>query len=103
MLHTKDERAGIIRYVYDFARKHGGRLEMPSRRCLTEAYESVWENPDMAWLDAVAKDEFLRYTVDEDGNARILRRYYSANNPSDGCPFGLGDEAAITEVWRGEE
>ena len=103
MLHPRDERAAIIRYVYDFVRKHGGHLEMPSRRCLTEEYESVWEHPDTDWLDRVAKDEFLRYTVDEEGRAHIFRRYYSANNPSDACPFGLGDEAVITEVWHGED
>ena len=27
----------------------------------------------------------------------------STKNPSDGCPFGLGDEAVITAIWREEE
>ena len=103
MLHSRDERAKIIRMVYGFTQSQGGHLEMPSRRCLTEEYETVWEHPDTKWLDASAKDEFLRYTVDGEGRAHIFRRYYSANNPSDDCPFGLGDEAVITEIWRAEE
>ena len=103
MLHSREERAKIIRSVYGFTRSQGGHLEMPSRRCLTEEYETVWKDPDTDWLDAVSEDEFLRYTVDGEGNAHIFRRYYSANDPSDACPFGLGDEAVITELWHTEE
>ena len=105
MLHTKEERAEIIRYVYDFIRNTDpcGHLEMPSRRCLTDEYETVWDSPDTAWLEQVARDEFLRFETDGRGRAHIFRRYYSANNPSDACPFGLGDEAVITALWREEE
>ena len=75
---------------------------MPSRRCLTEENETVWRNPDRDWLGRWAGDEFMRWTIGPDGSARILRRYYSANNPSDACPFGLGDEDAIVDIFHEE-
>ena len=100
MLHKKEQRAAILKYVYNFVRDHEGHLEMPSRRCLTEEYETVWDDPDTKWLDSITKSEVLRYALDEEGRAHIFRRYYSANNPSDNCPFGLGDEKTVTELWH---
>lgn len=86
------------------ARYPEGWVEMPSRRCLTEEREFLWEKPDLAWLDRVAKDEFLRYTVDESGRAAIRRSYYSANRNSPACPFGYGDEDVIRECFaRGNQ
>ena len=34
--------------------------------------------------------------------AHITRRYYSANTPSDACPFGMGDEDTITDIFHSE-
>jgi hypothetical protein len=53
-------------------------------------------------LEANAGDEFFTYTLDDAGTAHIARRYYSANTPSDACPFGMGDEDTITDIFHSE-
>ena len=102
MLQEKEERSRMLRYLHAFLKENhpNGHLEMPSRRCLTEENETVWRHPDRDWLEKYAQDEFMRWSFDPDGSARIRRRYYSANHPSDACPFGLGDEDTITELFR---
>lgn len=102
-LHDTDYRHRFLRYVWNWVKERypEGWVQMPSRRCLTEEVAFIWESPDTHWLDQVAKDEFLRYTLDEQGRAHIWRRYYSANRPSDACPFGYGDENVIRECFQG--
>ena len=94
-------RHAFLRYIWRWVndRYPEGWVQMPSRRCLTEEIEFLWEQPDAAWLDRVAKDEFLRYTLDSQGHAHIHRSYYSANRRSDACPFGYGDEDVIRECF----
>ncbi|MBR2288438.1 MAG: hypothetical protein IJ865_09335 [Clostridia bacterium] len=104
MLQTREERSRMLREIHTFLSQTdpGGHLEMPSRRCLTESYESIWLHPDIGWLEACREDEFLSYTLREDGAAVIRRRYYSANNPSSACPFGLGDEETIVRLFHSQ-
>jgi len=101
-LQRDEYRHKILRYVWDWvnSRYPEGWVQMPSRRCLTEDIPFLWEKPDSAWLDKVAKDEFLSYKLDGQGRAHILRSYYSANRRSDACPFGYGDEDVIAECFR---
>ena len=101
---SPERRAKFLHYIWDWvnARYPEGWVQMPSRRCLVDTVEFVWEQPDLAWLEQNAKDEFLTYTVDDRGAAQITRRYYSANTPSAACPFGMGDEDAITDIFHQE-
>jgi hypothetical protein len=41
--------------------------------------------------------------MQSDGSAKIDRLYYSANNPSDACPFGYGDEDVIAELIHAQD
>ncbi len=102
---SREERTEFLRYLWNWVTSHypKGFVEMPSRRCLGKAIEHIWEHPNTAWLDEVAKDEFLTYTLDEQGRAHIFRRYYSANNPSDACPFGFGEEDVIAECFHKQD
>ena len=101
-LQSADYRHRFLRYIWKWVndRYPEGWVQMPSRRCLTENIGFIWEHPDCAWLDAAAKDEFLSYSLDSEGRAHILRSYYSANNKSDACPFGYGDEDVIRECFQ---
>ncbi|GHU65803.1 hypothetical protein FACS1894184_02310 [Clostridia bacterium] len=94
-------RHAFLRYIWHWVRTRylEGWVQMPSRRCLTEEIEFIWDKPDTAWLHASAKDEFMRYSLDDQGKAHILRSYYSANRRSDACPFGYGDEDVIKECF----
>lgn len=105
MLQEQSERARMLHELHAFLREGfpNGHLEMPSRRCLTEENETIWRNPNRNWLERYAADEFMRWTIEPDGSARIRRRYYSANRPSDACPFGLGDEDTIAKIFHEEE
>lgn len=100
-MQTDEYRHQFLRYLWRWVRDRypEGWVEMPSRRCLTEEFSFIWENPDIEWLERVKKDEFLHYTVDEAGRAVIKRSYYSANRKSDACPFGYGDEDVIRECF----
>lgn len=100
-LQTQEDRHAFLRYIWRWVRDRypEGWVQMPSRRCLTEDIAFTWQEPDTAWLDRVAKDEFLTYTVDDWGQASILRSYYSANRRTDACPFGYGDEDVIRECF----
>jgi hypothetical protein len=98
-------RHKFIRYAWDWVNERypEGWVQMPSRRCLTEELPFVWNNPDTAWLDKAAGDEFLRYWLCDCGAAHMLRSYYSANNKSDACPFGYGDEDVIAACFKERE
>lgn len=100
-MQTDEYRHQFLRYLWRWVRDRypEGWVQMPSRRCLTEEFPFIWENPDIQWLEKVKKDEFLNYTVDEAGRAVIKRNYYSANRKSDACPFGYGDEDVIRECF----
>jgi len=104
-LQTREYRHQFLRYIWNWVRSRypEGWVQMPSRRLITEKVEFIWDNPDCVWLDQVAEDEFLNYTLDEAGNAHIRRNYYSANNQSDTCPFGYGDEDVIKECFAHPE
>ncbi len=104
-LLPKEQRHETLRAVSRYVRQaepHGW-VEMPSRRLITERVEHVWATPEVPWLQRVAKDEFLRFDLDEQGRAHIFRNYYSANRPSDACPFGFGDEDVIKECFQEAE
>lgn len=97
-----EERHVFLRKVHDFVRARGGYLEMPSRRCLTREVASIWKNPDPGRLELISRPEFLRYSLNGEGDAVIGRSYYNANRQSDACPFGSGDEDAIAAIWTDE-
>lgn len=101
-LLSPEQRAEKLRYLFHWIKERypEGWLEMPSRRLITEHIEHVWDTPDTAWLDKVAEDEFLRYSLDAQGRAHIFRNYYSANRPSAACPFGFGDEDTIRTLFK---
>ena len=100
-LQRDEYRHTFLRYIWRWVRDRykEGWVQMPSRRCLTENIAFVWDKPDTAWLDRVAKDEFLTWGPDHQGKAHILRSYYSANRRTDACPFGYGDEDVIKECF----
>ncbi len=100
-LQSTEYRHQFLRYIWQWVNEKypEGWVQMPSRRLITEKIPFVWEKPDTAWLDKVAEDEFLTYTLDDWGRARILRNYYSANRKTDDCPFGYGDEDVIKECF----
>lgn len=100
-LQSDEYRHQFLRYLWKWVndRYPEGWVQMPSRRCLADRISFVWENPDLEWLEKVKKDEFLTYTVDDQGRAHISRSYYSANRRTDACPFGYGDEDVIKECF----
>lgn len=101
-LQSAEKRHEFLRRVTRWLRENhpAGHLQMPSRRLITVPIEHIWPDPDVAWLDRVAKPEFLRYDLDDQGRAHLYRSYYSANNPSPACPFGFGDEDVIRECFK---
>lgn len=101
---SPERRDKFLRYIWKWVNERypEGWVQMPSRRCLTDTTEFVWDNPDLDWLEKNASEEFFTYTVDEKGDAHIMRRYYSANTQSDACPFGYGDEDTIAEIFHEE-
>jgi hypothetical protein len=100
-LQSTEYRHTFIEYAWHWVNERypEGWVQMPSRRLITEFLPFTWKHPDTKWLDAVAKDEFLHYELDSSGDARIERKYYSANRPSDACPFGYGDEDTIKKCF----
>ncbi len=101
-LQSAKKRHAFLRDTTRWLRENypHGYLQMPSRRLITERIEHVWHAPDTAWLDNVAKKEFLTYSLDQQGDAHIFRDYYSANRPSPACPFGFGDEDVIRDCFK---
>lgn len=100
-MQSDEYRHQFLRYLWNWVNERypEGWVQMPSRRCLADKFDFVWEKPDLEWLEKVKKDEFLTYTVDEEGRAIITRSYYSANRRTDACPFGYGDEDVIKECF----
>jgi hypothetical protein len=89
---------------------------------LTVTNYYTWGYDEITWFALQPADyraEFLRYANDwvngrfpegwvQMPSRRITaperdkpRGTYRANNPSDNCPLGMGDEKTITEIWRG--
>lgn len=99
---SPERRDKFLRYIWHWVNERypEGWVQMPSRRCLADTVESTLEHPDLARLEAIAQDEALSYALDEKGTAHITRRYYSANMPSSACPFGMGDENTIAEIFH---
>lgn len=105
-LQSAEKRHAFLRDTTRFINQNypHGWLQMPSRRLITQDVAHVWEKPDIPWLERVKEKEFLHYCLDEEGRAQMFRRYYSANEPSDACPFGFGDEKVIREcIKEGEK
>ena len=101
-LQSDEYRHSFLRYIWKWVneRYSEGWVQMPSRRVLTKSIEFVWEKPDIKWLGKVSYDECFKYEIDKNETAHIKRGYYSANNKSDACPFGYGDEDVISELFN---
>jgi hypothetical protein len=93
-------RHEFLRYITDWvnSRYPDGWVQFPSRRVVKQPIPFIWEKPADAWLRDAASWEDCRYEIQKDGSAKLTRAYYSANNPSDACPFGFGDEDVIAAL-----
>lgn len=106
-MHSKKEREENLRYVWNYIRKNypdDGFVELPCRRCSflpDEKYPTtVWDEPDLEWLNERCYTQSLTYTLDENGRALMKTRNYNAHNPSDNCPWGVGDEDVIKDLFK---
>ncbi|MBQ4575081.1 MAG: hypothetical protein IJA85_07740 [Clostridia bacterium] len=101
---SPERRDKFLNYIWDWVNERypEGWVQMPSRRCLVDKVKSVWESANVEKLNEINKFEHVSYTIDEKGNAHITRWNYSANMPSDNCPFGMGDEDTIAEIFHRE-
>ncbi len=99
-IQDKAYRHEFLRYIVDWvnARYPDGWVQFPSRRVIKQPVTFNWKNPTTAWLRDAATWEGATYKMLGDGSAEITRMNYSANNPSDACPFGFGDEGVIAEL-----
>jgi hypothetical protein len=104
-LQPQKYRHAFLRYIADWvnSRYPGGWVQFPSRRITKLSVSFVWKNPATAWLRDAQSWENCGYTFLSGDLARIDRRYYSANNPSDSCPFGYGDEDVIAELIHAQD
>jgi hypothetical protein len=101
-IQDKAYRHGFLRYITEWvnSRYPDGWVQFPSRRVIKQPVSFIWKNPAAAWLRDAQSWDNCQYTLLPDGSAKIDRLYYSANNPSDQCPFGFGDEDVIAELIR---
>lgn len=106
-MHSKEERKEILHYLWNFMKenyKGDGFLELPCRRLanlIPGTYPvTVWEKPDLEWLDEKLYSQSISYTLDEKGRALLQTRNYNAHNPCDACPWGMGDEDVIKEIFE---
>lgn len=96
-IQNAEYRHQFLRYITDWvnSRYPEGWVQYPSRRVIKQAVEFIWKDPNEAWLRDAKTWEGCEYEILPDGAARLPRLYYSANNLSEACPFGFGDEDAI--------
>jgi hypothetical protein len=85
------------------SRYPNGWVQFPSRRVTKVPVSFTWKNPSAAWLRDAQSWDNCTYQLLPDGSAKIDRLYYSANNPSDACPFGYGDEDVIAELIHAQD
>ena len=99
-IQSREYRHKFLRYIADWvnSRYPDGWVQFPSRRVITQKADFIWKNPTTAWLRDAQSWDGCASEILADGTARLSRRYYSANNPSDACPFGFGDEDVISEL-----
>jgi hypothetical protein len=96
-LQPKPYRHQFLRYITDWvnSRYPGGWVQFPSRRVIKQAAGFVWDKPSIAWLRDAKSWEGCESELRGGGSAELSRLYYSANNQTDACPFGFGDEDVI--------
>ena len=106
-MHSNEERKEILHYLWNYIKEHyegDGFLELPCRRKANlipgEYPVRVWEKPDIEWLNKRCYTQSLTYTLDEKGRALMQTLNYNAHNPTDSCPWGMGDEDIIKEIFE---
>ena len=99
-VQNAEYRHKFLRYIVDWvnSRYPEGWVQFPSRRVIKQPVKFIWKNPDGAWLRDAKTWDGCDYEILGDGSASLSRLNYSANNPSDVCPFGFGDEDVIGEL-----
>lgn len=100
----RDEaRAGFLRYIDRWVngRYPEGWVQMPSRRIITESIKHTYSSKTLTAdkLTGIASREYITAFAGYGDSYDIYRWYYSANRPSDACPFGFGDEEVIRELF----
>ncbi|MDF2541562.1 MAG: hypothetical protein K0S47_1280 [Herbinix sp.] len=100
----RDEaRANFLRYIDEWvnSRYPEGWVQMPSRRIMTESIKRTYDTNTLLteWLEEIAAKEYITAYAKYQNSYDIYRWYYSANRPSDACPFGFGDEEVIRELF----
>lgn len=105
-IHTKEERKEILHYLWNYMKDNypgSGFLELPCRRLahLNEGQypEIICDKPDVDYLEKHAYMQSLSYTIDDKGKAHIHTKNYNAHNPTDACPWGMGDEDVIKDLF----
>jgi hypothetical protein len=99
-IQDKSYRHEFLRYITDWvnSRYPDGWVQFPSRRVIRIPASFIWKKPDEAWLRNAKTLEGINWEKLADGSVKITRNYYSANNPTDVCPIGFGDEDVIAEL-----
>ncbi len=100
----RDEaRASFLRYLDEWvnSRYPEGWVQMPSRRIMTESIKRTYNSGTLKAerLAALAPKEYITAYAQYGDSYDIYRWYYSANRPSDDCPYGFGDEDVIRELF----
>jgi hypothetical protein len=103
-IQKKEYRHDFLRYITEWvnSRYPDGWVQYPSHRMIKVPVSFIWKNPSTAWLRDAKSWDSCSYQMLADGSAKIDRLNYSANNPSDACPFGFGDEDAIAALMRAQ-
>jgi hypothetical protein len=98
-----EERHNFLRYLDEWvnSRYPEGWVQMPSRRIMTESIKRTYESNSLTVerLVELAPFEYITAYAKYGASFDIYRWYYSANHPSDACPFGFGDEEVIRELF----
>lgn len=104
----RDEaRARFLRYIDQWvnSRYPEGWVQMPSRRIMVERIKRAYRSKTLTAdrLAELAPKEYITAYAKYGDSYDIYRWYYSANRPSDACPFGFGDEDVIRELFAGRK
>jgi hypothetical protein len=98
-----DARAEFLRYIDQWVNERypEGWVQMPSRRIMTESIKRTYASTTLTAnrLAELAPVEYITAVAKYEDSYDIYRWYYSANRPSDACPFGYGDEDVIRELF----
>jgi hypothetical protein len=100
----RDEaRASFLRYLDEWvnSRYPEGWVQMPSRRIMTESIKHTYNSQSLKAekISELAPKEYITAYAKYNDSYDIYRWYYSANRPSDDCPYGFGDEDVIRELF----